>query len=70
MASEKTHPEWEKESSLTSPEDRDLENKWRPEQGAEQLNESQVEEAMKELNNTSFVEKFPQLWIVTGKQEM
>jgi uncharacterized protein YlbG (UPF0298 family) len=62
MASEKTqHPEWEKENSLTSPEDRDYENKWRPEQGAAQLNDSEVEEAMKELNNTSFVEKFPRV---------
>jgi len=62
MASEKIqHPEWEKENSLTSPEDRDYENKWRPEQGASQLNESEVEEAMKELNNTSFVEKFPRV---------
>ena len=58
MATEKTqHPEWEKENSLTSPEDRDLENKWRPEQGAAQLDESEVKEAMNELNNTSFVER-------------
>ena len=62
MATEKTqHPEWEKENSLTSPEDRDLENKWRPEQGAAQLDESEVKEAMNELNNTSFVEKFPRV---------
>lgn len=53
------HPEWEKENSLTSPSDRDRKNKWRPEQGARKLTESEVSEAMKELNKTSFVEKFP-----------
>ena len=34
MSSDKlTHPEWEKENSLTSPSDRDREKGWRPEQG-------------------------------------
>lgn len=55
------HPEWNKENSLTSPSDRDMENKWRPEQGAPTLNEDQVTEAMNQLNNTSFVEKFPRV---------
>lgn len=53
------HPEWSKENSLTSPEDRDRENKWRPEQGAPMLTESEVEEAMKSLNNVDFIKKFP-----------
>lgn len=53
------HPEWSKENSLTSPEDRDRENRWRPEQGAPALTEPEVEEAMKSLNNTDFVKKFP-----------
>jgi hypothetical protein len=53
------HPEWEKENSLTSPLDRDKENRWRPEQGAAPLTDQEVVEAMKELNNTAFVKKFP-----------
>jgi hypothetical protein len=53
------HPEWEKESSLTSPSDRNLEVKWRPEQGAPSLTDEEVVEAMKDLNNTNFVKKFP-----------
>ena len=57
----RNHPEWEKENSLTSPEDRDREKNWRPEQGAQQLTEEQVETAMNELNNTSFVSKFPRV---------
>ena len=59
MSENVEHPEWEKENSLTSPEDRDRENRWRPEQGAPQLSEEQVNQAMNELNNTAFVEKFP-----------
>jgi hypothetical protein len=61
MSSLKTHPEWTKENSLTSPSDRDLSNKWRPEQSSVKLNDEEVNEAMKDLNNTSFVEKFPKL---------
>lgn len=55
------HPEWEKENSLTTPEDRDRENRWRPEQGARALTEDEVAEAMKALNNTSFISKFPRV---------
>lgn len=47
------------ESSLTAPEDRNLENKWRPQQGVPPLIETELNEAMKSLNDTSFVEKFP-----------
>ena len=57
---ESSHPEWQKENSLTSPEDRDRVNKWRPEQ-AQSLTESQSIEAVKELNNTSFTDKFPRV---------
>ena len=53
------HPEWEKESSLTSPSDRNVEVRWRPEQGAPPLTDKEVVEAMKDLNNTAFVKKFP-----------
>jgi|TARA_B110000259_G_scaffold188077_1_gene244815 hypothetical protein len=61
MTSIKKHPEWNKENSLTSPDDRDRENRWRPEQGAPQLDENEVKSAMVELNNTSFVDKFPRI---------
>jgi hypothetical protein len=57
---ESSHPEWHKENSLTSPEDRDRVNKWRPEQ-APSLTESQTVDALKELNNTSFTDKFPRV---------
>ena len=47
MTEQKQHPEWEKESSLTSPSDRDLENKWRPEQEVPPLTNEETKEAMK-----------------------
>jgi hypothetical protein len=55
------HPEWEKESSLTTPDDRVRENNWRPDQGAPQLSENEVTSAMEELNNVSFTSKFPRI---------
>jgi hypothetical protein len=50
-----------KESSLTAPEDRDKENRWRPEQGQPPLSNEETVEAMKELNITSFVDRFPKV---------
>ena len=47
------------ESSLTAPEDRNTQNKWKPQQGVPPLSETELDEAMKSLNVTSFVEKFP-----------
>jgi hypothetical protein len=55
------HEEWQKENSLTCPEDRDRVNKWRPEQTAPPLNQEEMVEAIKELNNTSFTDKFPRI---------
>ena len=55
------HPECTRENSLTSPADRDATNKWRPDQNALPLNQEQTENAMKELNVTSFVDKFPRI---------
>lgn len=52
------HTEWEKENSLSSLADRNLENKWRPELGKPVLSDNETNMAMEELNNTSFVEKF------------
>jgi hypothetical protein len=50
-----------KESSLTTPEDRDLTNKWKPDLGAPPLTNEEAEYAIKELNNTAFVDKFPRV---------
>ncbi len=57
MSKETNHPEWRKENTLTAPSDRKA--NFRPEQGAPQLTEEQVQEAMTELNNTAFIERFP-----------
>lgn len=57
----KTHPEWEKESSLTTPSDRDRENRWLPEQGAAPLTDNEVKDAMDGLNNVAFTRKFPRV---------
>lgn len=54
-----TNKEWRKENTLTTPSDRDLENKFRLDQTAPALNDTQTSEAMKELNITAFVERFP-----------
>ena len=58
---QQAHPEWEKEHSLTAPEDRDRENKWRPEQGAADLTEEEVTNAISALDNTAFTRKFPRV---------
>lgn len=51
----------QKESSLTSPEDRDLENKWKPDLSSQPLTNQEAVDAMKDLNITSFTEKFPKV---------
>lgn len=53
------HPEWDKENSLTAPADRDREIRWRPEQSAPALTDAETESAMADLNNETFVQKFP-----------
>ena len=58
---QQTHPEWEKEHSLTAPTDRDRENKWRPNQGAANLTEEEVTAAVQTLDNTAFTSKFPRV---------
>ena len=55
------HPEWEKENSLTANLDRDRVNKWKPEQGVPILTDDQTNEAVKVLNNTDFIDKFPRV---------
>ena len=49
------------ESSLTDPLDRDRNNKWKPQQSIAPLTSEQSEDALKELNNTSFTDKFPRV---------
>jgi len=49
------------ESSLTSPEDRDIINKWKPDQITPILNKDETEFAMSELNINSFISKFPRV---------
>lgn len=56
-----SHPEWQKENSLTSPEDRDLTNKWRPDTKAPPLTAEQADAAIQELNDEAFVSKFPRV---------
>jgi len=55
------HPDWEKEHSLTSPQDRNPEKKWRPDQSVPVLTNLETKEAMKSLNDTSFISKFPRV---------
>lgn len=50
-----------KESSLTTPSDRDINNKWKPDTLSDPLTREQTIEAVKELNITSFVERFPKI---------
>ena len=50
-----------KENTLTAPEDRDKNNKFNLDQTAPPLTDSQTTSAMKELNDTAFVERFPQI---------
>ena len=47
------------ESSLTTPEDRNLDNRWKPDQSIPSLNNNETIEALKELNDYSFIRKFP-----------
>jgi len=52
------HPEQRLENSLTAAEDRDPSRIYVPNQVAEPLKETEVVEALKELNNTDFLHKF------------
>jgi gas vesicle protein len=55
------HREWTKENTLTAPSDRDTNNKFRLDQSVPPLTDAQVVDAMKDLNITAFVERFPQV---------
>ena len=47
-----------RESSLTTPDDRDRENRWKPDQFVEPLSVEETKEAVQELNNNTFTSKF------------
>ena len=51
----------QKESSLTCPSDRDINNKWKPETSVDPLTKTETIQAFKELNITSYTEKFPKV---------
>jgi hypothetical protein len=59
--SQSQHPEWKKENTLTTPEDRDPNTRLKLEQNSPALTEQQVQTAMTALNNTSFTERFPEV---------
>jgi len=54
------HPEWSKQNSLTSPNDRG-DGKYKSDVGAAALTDDQVESAIQALSDTSFIDKFPRL---------
>jgi len=47
-----------RESSLTTPDDRDKENRWKPDQFIEPLSIEETKEAITELNNNTITSKF------------
>ena len=50
-----------KESSLTSPEDRDKINKWKPDQFVPPLQGKEFDYAVSELNDSTYIERFPKI---------
>jgi hypothetical protein len=50
-----------KESSITTPQDRDIVNRWKPDQFVQPLTGDEMQNALKEVNNTSFTDKFPRV---------
>ena len=53
------HPEWERENSLTTPDDRNPANRCGPDRDAPKLTDDQVDIGMKTINNKQFLEKCP-----------
>lgn len=49
------------ESSLTAPDDRDKVNRWKPDQSIPPLTNQEAEYALKELNKTDYIDKFPRV---------
>uniref|UniRef100_A0A6C0EK07 Uncharacterized protein n=1 Tax=viral metagenome TaxID=1070528 RepID=A0A6C0EK07_9ZZZZ len=59
MSTPTEHKEWRKENTLTAPSDKNPDTKLEIEQGLPPLTNEQAKEAVKELSDTSFVERFP-----------
>jgi len=55
-----THRDFRKENTLTSPQDRNLEQKFRLDQNAPEMTEEQVREALKALNDSTLIPKYPE----------
>ncbi len=53
------HKEWRKENTLTAPTDRDTNQRFKLDHSVPVLTDDQTNQAMAELNVTTFVEKFP-----------
>jgi len=47
-----------KESSITTPEDRDRENRWKPDQFVPPLNDVEFKHAVNQVSDASFIDKF------------
>jgi len=50
-----------KESSLTTPGDRDMENRWKPDQFEPPLTDEELKPAFSKLNERTFADKFPRI---------
>jgi len=50
-----------KESSITTPQDRDQINRWKPDQFVPPLNNEEFQHALKVVNDESFLDKFPKV---------
>jgi hypothetical protein len=59
MEAQPQHPEWDKETSMTAPWDRDPEKKSRPETGKPPLTEEETKLAVNELYVSDFQKNFP-----------
>ena len=58
-----SHPEWEKENSLTAPEDRASTPAapWRPDLSKRELTEEEASAALADLSVDAFVKRFPRM---------
>ena len=50
-----------KESSITTPEDRDRENRWKPDQFVPPLSDEEFQNALNQVNDKSFTNTFPRV---------
>jgi hypothetical protein len=55
------HKEWRQENTLTTPSDRNVNETFRLNQSIPSLTQAELSDAMKSLNNTLFIAKFPEV---------